>query len=72
MQKHTPGMFLTEFRTRKYTGGIISQVDIFLTVTPVKTETVCWGTMLLGLYGLVKILWILLLPLGSFRGSYGS
>ena len=28
-------MFLTDFRTRKYTGGIISWVGIFLTVTPV-------------------------------------
>ena len=27
-------MFLTEFRTQKYTGGIISRVGIFLTVTP--------------------------------------
>ena len=27
-------MFLTDFRTRKYTGGIISRVGIFLTVTP--------------------------------------
>ena len=26
-------MFLTEFRMQKYTGGIISWVDIFLTVT---------------------------------------
>ena len=34
MQKHTPGMFLTDFRTRKYTGGIILWVGIFLTVTP--------------------------------------
>ena len=34
MQKHTPGMFLTDFCTRKYTGGIISRVGIFLTVTP--------------------------------------
>ena len=34
MQKHTPGMFLTDFHTRKYTGGIISRVGIFLTVTP--------------------------------------
>ena len=32
--KHTPGMFLTDFRMRKYTGGIISRVGIFLTVTP--------------------------------------
>ena len=30
-------MFLTDFHTRKYTGGIISRVGIFLTVTPV------WG-----------------------------
>ena len=29
-------MFLTDFRTRKYTGGIMSRVGIFLTVTPVK------------------------------------
>ena len=36
MQKHTPGMFLTDFRTRKYTRGMISRVDIFLTVTPVQ------------------------------------
>ena len=28
-------MFLTDFCTRKYTGGIISRVGIFLTVTPV-------------------------------------
>ena len=35
MRKHTPGMFLTDFHTRKYTGGIISRVGIFLTVTPV-------------------------------------
>ena len=28
-------MFLTDFRMRKYTGGIISRVGIFLTVTPV-------------------------------------
>ena len=28
-------MFLTDFRTQKYTGGIISRVGIFLTVTPV-------------------------------------
>ena len=27
-------MFLTDFRTRKYTRGIISRVGIFLTVTP--------------------------------------
>ena len=27
-------MFLTDFRTQKYTGGIISRVGIFLTVTP--------------------------------------
>ena len=27
-------MFLTDFCTRKYTGGIISRVGIFLTVTP--------------------------------------
>ena len=27
-------MFLTDFRTRKYTGDIISRVGIFLTVTP--------------------------------------
>ena len=27
-------MFLIDFRTRKYTGGIISRVGIFLTVTP--------------------------------------
>ena len=33
-QKHTPSMFLTDFRTRKYTRGIISRVGIFLTVTP--------------------------------------
>ena len=33
MRKHTPGMFLTDFCTQKYTGGIISQVGIFLTVT---------------------------------------
>ena len=36
MQKHTPGMFLTDFCTQKYTGGIISRVGIFLTVTPVR------------------------------------
>ena len=45
MQKHTPGMFLTDFRTQKYTGGIISQVGIFLTVTPscetIKTSNLC-------------------------------
>ena len=35
MRKHTPGMFLTDFHTRKYTGGIISRVGIFLTVAPV-------------------------------------
>ena len=35
MRKHTPGMFLTDFHTRKYTGGIISHVGIFFTVTPV-------------------------------------
>ena len=29
-------MFLTEFHMQKYTGGIISWVGIFLTVTPVK------------------------------------
>ena len=29
-------MFLTDFRTRKYTRGIISLVGIFLTVTPDK------------------------------------
>ena len=34
MRKHTPSMFLTDFRTQKYTGGIISRVGIFLTVTP--------------------------------------
>ena len=28
-------MFLTDFRMRKYTGGIILRVGIFLTVTPV-------------------------------------
>ena len=39
MQKHTPSMFLTDFRTRKYTRGIISWVGIFLTVTPVLTST---------------------------------
>ena len=27
-------MILTDFRTRKYTGGIISPIGIFLTVTP--------------------------------------
>ena len=27
-------MFLTDFHIQKYTGGIISQVGIFLTVTP--------------------------------------
>ena len=27
-------MFLTDFCTQKYTGGIISWVGIFLTVTP--------------------------------------
>ena len=32
-------MFLTDFRTRKYTGGIISRVGIFLTVTPVTEKT---------------------------------
>ena len=37
MQKHTPGMFLTDFCTQKYTGGIILLVGIFLTVTPVTT-----------------------------------
>ena len=26
-------MFLTDFRTQKYTGGIISWVGIFLTIT---------------------------------------
>ena len=35
MQKHTPGMFLTDFHMQKYTGGIISRVGIFLTVTQV-------------------------------------
>ena len=34
MHKHTPSMFLTDFRMQKYTGAIISQVGIFLTVTP--------------------------------------
>ena len=34
MQKHTTGMFLTDFHMQKYTGGIISRVGIFLTVTP--------------------------------------
>ena len=33
MQKHTPGMFLTDFHTQKFTGGIISWVGLFLTVT---------------------------------------
>ena len=33
MQKHTPGMFLTDFHTRKYTGGIISRVGIFYCYT---------------------------------------
>ena len=28
MQKHTPGMFMTDFRTRKCTGSIISRVGI--------------------------------------------
>ena len=27
-------MFLTDFHTQKYAGGIFSQVGIFLTVTP--------------------------------------
>ena len=40
MQKHTPGMFLTDFRTRKYTGGIISQVGIFLTVTQAANKNI--------------------------------
>ena len=31
-------MFLTDFHMQKYTGGIILQVGIFLTVTPVKFE----------------------------------
>ena len=31
-------MFLTDFRTQKYTGGIISRVGIFLTVTPAGKE----------------------------------
>ena len=34
MQKHTPGMFLTDFHMQKYTGGIILWLGIFLTVTP--------------------------------------
>ena len=34
MQKYTPGMFLTDFHTQKYTRGIFSRVGIFLTVTP--------------------------------------
>ena len=32
-------MFLTDFHTRKYTGGIVSRVGIFLTVTPGGTPT---------------------------------
>ena len=40
MQKHTPGMFLTDFHMRKYTGGIISWVGIFLTVTPASPRLV--------------------------------
>ena len=32
-------MFLTDFRTQKYTGGIISRVGIFLTVTPARFVT---------------------------------
>ena len=29
MQKHTPGMFLTDFHMQKYTGGIILWLGIF-------------------------------------------
>ena len=55
MQKHTPSMFLTDFHTRKYTGGIISWVGIFLTVTlvsePVRREAeylICDDDLLVG------------------------
>ena len=41
MQKHTPGMFLTDFHMQKYTRGIISQVGIFLTVTPAQVNMSC-------------------------------
>ena len=34
-------MFLTDFHTRKYTGGIISWVGIFLTVTPAALDAAC-------------------------------
>ena len=33
-------MFLTDFRMRKYTGGIISRAGIFLTVTPAPARPV--------------------------------
>ena len=50
-------MFLTEFRTQKYTGGIISRVGIFLTVTPgrmivaVHTEVGSGGVGVMGCVG---------------------
>ena len=40
MQKHTPGMFLTDFHMQKYTGGIISRVGIFLTLTPAANKSI--------------------------------
>ena len=33
-------MFLTEFHTQKYTGGIISWVGIILTVTPAANKSI--------------------------------
>ena len=41
MQKHTPGMFFTDFHMQKYTGGIISWVGIFLTVTLANLIDLC-------------------------------
>ena len=40
MQKHTPGMFLTDFHMQRYTGGIILWVGIFLTVTPAANKSI--------------------------------
>ena len=42
-------MFLTDFRTQKYTGGIISWVGIFLTVTPGARHPL-WDPILLFLH----------------------
>ena len=33
-------MFLTEFHTQKYTGGIILRIGIFLTVTPAANKSI--------------------------------